>query len=75
MKRSLRMILCLFLVMLFIPLLSLTASAEDSGAVLNFLDFSIADTCTFFNNVQNIEQFELIRICFELNDDFIYVIK
>ena len=41
MKRSLRMILCLFLVMLFIPLLSLTASAEDSGAVLNFLDFSI----------------------------------
>ena len=41
MKRSLRRILCLFLVMLFIPLFSLTASAEDSGAVLKSLDFSI----------------------------------
>ena len=41
MKRSLRKILCLFLVMLIIPLFSLTASAEDYSAVLNSLDFSI----------------------------------
>ncbi|MGN1307636.1 MAG: DUF2207 family protein [Faecousia sp.] len=41
MKRSLRKILCLFLAMLTIPLFSLTAGAEDSGAVLNSLDFCI----------------------------------
>ena len=41
MKRSLRKILCFFLVMLTIPLFSLAASAEDSGAVLNSLDFGI----------------------------------
>ncbi|MGN0693056.1 MAG: hypothetical protein ACI4K7_11960 [Oscillospiraceae bacterium] len=42
MKRSLRKILCLFLVMLFIPLFSLTAWAEDHGAELNSLHFDIA---------------------------------
>ena len=41
MKRSLHKILCFFLVMLIIPLFSLTASAEDSSAVLNSLDFGI----------------------------------
>lgn len=41
MKRSLRKILCFFLVMLIIPLFSLTASAEDYSAVLNSLDFCI----------------------------------
>lgn len=41
MKRSLRKILCCFLVMLIIPLFSLTASAEDYSAVLNSLDFCI----------------------------------
>lgn len=41
MKRSLRKILCLFLVMLIVPLFSVTASAEDYSAVLNSLDFRI----------------------------------
>ena len=43
MRRSLHKILCffLFLAMLIIPLFSLTAWAEDSSAVLNFLDFGI----------------------------------
>lgn len=41
MKRSLRRILCLIFVMLIIPLFSQTAWAEDSGAVLNSLDFGI----------------------------------
>ena len=41
MKRSLHKILCFFLVMLIIPLFSLTALAEDSSAVLNSLDFGI----------------------------------
>lgn len=42
MKRSLRKILCLFLVMLTIPLFSLTAWAEDSSAELHSLHFDIA---------------------------------
>ncbi|MGN0801380.1 MAG: DUF2207 family protein [Candidatus Faecivicinus sp.] len=42
MKRSLRKILCFFLVMLTIPLLSLTAQAEDSSAELHSLHFDIA---------------------------------
>lgn len=41
MKRSLRRILCLIFVMMIIPLFSKTAWAEDSGAVLNSLDFGI----------------------------------
>lgn len=42
MKRSLRSILCLSLVLLIIPLFSLTLSAEDYSAVLNSLHFDIA---------------------------------
>lgn len=42
MKRSLRSILCIFLVLLIIPLFSLTASAEDYSAVLHSLHFDIA---------------------------------
>lgn len=42
MKRSLRKILCLFLVILIIPLFSLTAWAEDSSAELHSLHFDIA---------------------------------
>ena len=42
MKHSLRKILCLFLVMLGIPLFSLTALAEDASAELHSLHFDIA---------------------------------